>query len=365
MSRRVDDNSFETRRAEELMRIAIGLTDGTFPHPNPRVGAIVLSPSGKVLAGRAHIEPGEAHAEVAALVEAGDAAAGGTLITTLEPCTHDGRTPPCVDAIIDANIAIVFVGAEDPDARVAGSGIAQLRAAGINVITNVAGDAVRAADPGYFHQRTTGMPRVTLKLASTLDGQAAAADGTSRWITGTEARDDAHLLRAQSDAVVIGAGTLRVDDPRLDVRLEGYEGHQPRPVIVGGSRLLPKTAKLYERDPILFLPDEARAPDGVSDVIVAPGIDGVDLTTLLKHLGAMGIIEVLVEGGPTLAGSLLRDDLVDHLVLYVGAKIGAGTGVPLVGGTFPTIGSARGVDIVAVKHLGPDLRLDATPTVGA
>ena len=361
MSRRVDDNSFDTRRADELMRIAVGLTEGSFPHPNPRVGALVLSPSGTVLASAAHQRPGEPHAEVAALAEAGDEAAGGTLVSTLEPCSHHGRTPPCVDAIIEARIATVFVGAEDPDHRVSGQGIDALRRAGIHVIEGVAVDDVYAADPGYFHHRKTGLPRVTLKYATTLDGQAAAADRTSQWITGPEAREDAHRLRAENDAVAIGAGTLRSDDPRLDVRLDGHAGFQPRPIIIGGSKALPEAARVYARDPLLFLPDAGRAPEAVSDVIVAPGIDGVDLNTVLKHLGAMGIIDVLVEGGPSLSGSLLRDGLVDRLVVYIGAKLGRGTGIPAVGGVFSTIDAAMEVDITSVTPLGPDLRIDAAP----
>ena len=361
MSRRVDDNRSETRRAEELMRRAVGLTDDTYPHPNPRVGAIVLSLSGTMLASAAHQRPGEPHAEVAALAEAGDEAAGGTLVSTLEPCSHYGRTPPCVDAIIEARIATVFVGAEDPDHRVSGMGIAALRRAGIRVIEGVAVADVYAADPGYFHHRKTGLPRVTLKYATTLDGQAAAADRTSQWITGPEARENAHGLRAKSDAVVIGAGTLRSDDPRLDVRLDGYAGHQPRPIIIGGSRALPEAARVYESDPLLFLPDAGRAPDAVSDVIVAPGIDGVDLNTVLKHLGAMGIIDALVEGGPSLSGSLLRGGLVDRLVVYVGAKLGRGIGMPAVGGVFETIDAALDVQITAITTLGPDVRIDATP----
>jgi len=362
MSRRVDDNSFETRRAEELMRIAVGLTGDTSPHPNPRVGALVLSSSGAMLAGHAHIAPGEPHAEVAALAEAGEAAAGGTLFSTLEPCVHHGRTPPCVEAIIGADIATVFVGVEDPDERVSGQGITALRQAGIEVVVGVAGDEVYQADPGYFHHRKTGIPRVTLKMASTLDGQAAAADRSSQWITGVEAREDAHRLRGASDAVVVGAGTLRADDPRLDVRIDGYTGRQPRPVVVGGTKKLPDTAAVYERDPILFLPDAAGAPAGISDVIVAPGPDGVDLNTMLKHLGAMGIIDLLVEGGPALAGAMLRDGHVDELVVYLGAKVGAGTGLPMVGGSFGSIDAARDVQITSVTRLGTDLRIDATPT---
>lgn len=359
MSRRVDDNPFDARRAEWLMQVAVGLTDGTYPHPNPRVGALVLNRNGELRGSHAHLAPGKAHAEVVALAEAGSEAAGGTLVTTLEPCTHHGRTPPCVDAIIEAGIEAVIVGAVDPDRRVAGGGIEALRRAGITVVDGIAVDEVRAADPGYFHHRLTGMPRVTLKFAATLDGQVAALDRSSRWITSPEAREDAHRLRARSDAVVVGAGTLRADDPRLDVRIEGYEGPQPRPVLVAGSRSLPAGAAVYARDPIVFVADATPLPAGVGDAIIAPGSDGVDLNTMLKHLGAMGIIDVLVEGGPTLAGALLRDGLVDELVVYLGARLARGVGIPTVGGLFPTMDDAVDVEITSVERLGPDVRISA------
>lgn len=359
MSRRVDDNSFDARRAEWLMQVAVGLTDGTYPHPNPRVGALVLNPAGDLRGSHAHVGPGLPHAEVVALAEAGSEAAGGTLITTLEPCTHHGRTPPCVDAILAAGIATVYVGSVDPDQRVAGGGIEALRDAGLEVIDGIAIDEVHASDPGYFHHRRTGMPRVTLKYAATLDGQAAAADRSSRWITGPEARADAHRLRARSDAVVIGAGTLRADDPRLDVRIDGYDGPQPRPVVVGGARPLPRDAAVYGRDPILFLGDGSETPPGIGDVIVAPGHGGVDLNTMLKHLGAMGFIDVLVEGGPALAGSMLRDGLVDELVVYLGAKVARGVGVPVVAGVFPSMDAAVDVELTSVERLGPDVRITA------
>lgn len=359
MSRRVDDNWFDARRAEWLMQVAVGLTDGTYPHPNPRVGALVLNPSGELRGSHAHAGPGQPHAEVVALAEAGSEAAGGTLVSTLEPCTHHGRTPPCVEAIIDAGIAAVIVGALDPDPRVAGGGIQALRSAGIDVVEGIGADEVVAADPGYFHHRSTGMPRVTLKYATTLDGQVAAADRSSRWITGPAARHDAHRLRARSDAVVVGAGTLRADDPRLDVRIDGYEGPQPRPVVVAGTRPLPAVAAVYARDPIVFVADATPVPDGVGDVVIAPGSDGVDLNTMLKQLAAMGIVDVLVEGGPTLAGALLRDGLVDELVVYVGAKVGRGVGIPAVAGLFPTMDAAVDVELTSVERLGPDVRIGA------
>jgi diaminohydroxyphosphoribosylaminopyrimidine deaminase/5-amino-6-(5-phosphoribosylamino)uracil reductase len=342
------------------MRRAIGLTRDTHPHPNPRVGAIVLSPQGEIVAERAHQRAGEAHAEAAALAEAGPAAHGATLVCTLEPCSHHGRTPPCVDAIIESGIATVVVGALDPDRRVAGRGIAALRAAGINVVTDVATPAVLANDPGYFHQRTTGRPLVTLKSALTLDGQAAAADGTARWITGPAAREDGHRLRSESDVILVGAGTVISDDPRLDVRLENYHGPHPRPVIVAGRRPLPPDAQLLQRDALVVTDGiHEMTPPGVAHVSM-PGRDGVDLDGLIAYLGAQGVLTVLIEGGPTLAGSAIRAGLVDHLVLYYGPKLGVGTGIPGIAGTFRTIAEARPVTVESVTVLGDDLKIEAT-----
>ena len=237
-----------------LIREAISHASGTHPHPNPRVGAIVLDATGTVAGVGSHAGRGAPHAEVVALREAGDRAAGGTLVVTLEPCDHEGVTPPCTGAVIGAGVARVVVGAVDPDRRVSGRGIERLRAAGIDVVAGVGAGLVEAADPGYFHQRRTGRPRVTLKWAATLDGQAAAADGSARWISSPESRADGHLLRAESDAVMVGAGTVIADDPDLTVRLDGYRGPQPRPVVIAGHRALPPRARLMGRDPIVYTP---------------------------------------------------------------------------------------------------------------
>jgi diaminohydroxyphosphoribosylaminopyrimidine deaminase/5-amino-6-(5-phosphoribosylamino)uracil reductase len=359
VTRRVDDNMVSERRAEELMRRAVALAAGTNPHPNPRVGAIVLSPDGRVQAARAHAGPGAAHAEAAALEEAGPAARGGTLIVTLEPCTHHGHTPPCADAVIDSGIARVVVGATDPDDRVSGAGVRRLSEAGIEVIAGVAAADVHAADPGYFHHRRTGRPRVTLKMAMTLDGQVAAADGTSQWITGREARADAHRLRASVDAVMIGAGTLRSDDPRLDVRLDGYDGPQPLPIVVAGSRPLPVRARLYLRNPLVYSPtDQLAVPDGV-EVVSTGAADAVDLDLALKDLGARGVVDLLVEGGPTLAAALLHRGLADTIIVYVGSTLAGGTGVAPFAGVFSTIEAARPVQITNAQRLGADIRIDA------
>jgi diaminohydroxyphosphoribosylaminopyrimidine deaminase/5-amino-6-(5-phosphoribosylamino)uracil reductase len=338
------------------MAMAAGITVGTHPHPNPRVGAVVISTDGSVLAAAPHLGPGDRHAEVAALEAAGVAAVGGTVVVTLEPCDHQGFTPPCTRAIIDAGITKVVVGASDPDARVRGRGMSRLQDAGIEVIELDSATAL-AVDPGYFHQRRTGRPLVTLKTAMTIDGQVAALDRSSQWITSAEAREDGHRLRAASDAVLVGAGTLIADDPVLDVRIAGYEGPQPRPIVVAGVRPLPASSRLLGRDPLVYSP---RPSDLVAETVVIDGPAGVDLDAVMKDLGARGVIDLLVEGGPTLAAGMLRRGLIDRLVVYVGAKLAGGAGLGPFAGAFETLGDAVNVEIVDVVSLGGDLRIEAS-----
>jgi diaminohydroxyphosphoribosylaminopyrimidine deaminase/5-amino-6-(5-phosphoribosylamino)uracil reductase len=328
------------------MRLALEATRATFPHPNPRVGAVLSSPDGAILSVTAHHRAGAAHAEVLALDAVADAA-GGTLHVTLEPCNHDGRTPPCTDAIIEAGIDKVFVGVTDPDERVAGSGIERLREAGIEVITGALVDEIIANDPGYYHHRTTGLPLVTLKLAATLDGQVGAADGTSKWITSPESREDAHRLRGANDVVIVGVGTIIADDPLLDVRLDGYVGPQPRPVIMAGARSIPPDRRVLDRDPIVYRPQ---------------GSPTVDPVTVVKDLGTRGYVSAMVEGGPTIAAAFLNAGLVDRLVWYTAAKLASGRGTPAVAGVFETMADITTIDITDVDRVGPDIRITATIT---
>jgi diaminohydroxyphosphoribosylaminopyrimidine deaminase / 5-amino-6-(5-phosphoribosylamino)uracil reductase len=330
---------------EHWMGLSIELARGARPHPNPRVGAVILD-RGETIVGRGtHAGPGTPHAEVIALLQAGAAANGGTLYVTLEPCAHYGRTPPCTDAIIAAGIARVVIGAQDPDRRVSGRGIRLLRDAGIHVTVGVSEEESVALDPGYFRHRRTGLPYVTLKTAATLDGQIAAADGSSQWITSEEARLDAHRLRAEVDAVMVGTGTVLADDPLLTVRIPGYEGPQPLPVIAVGRRSLPSTARVLERNPIVLTP--------------ADGTDRVDLPDALSSLAADGILDILVESGPTLATSLLKAGLVDRVVLYFGSAIAGGRGRGIFEGTFETLSDMRPVTVRDVSEMSGAVRIEA------
>jgi diaminohydroxyphosphoribosylaminopyrimidine deaminase/5-amino-6-(5-phosphoribosylamino)uracil reductase len=296
--------------------------------PNPWVGA-VISPGGFEGATR---PPGGPHAEIVALAEAGEAARGATIIVTLEPCAHHGRTPPCVDAIIEAGIARVVVGIEDPDPNVSGKGIARLREAGIEVEVGVLADEVRAQLAPYLKHRRTGRPWLVLKLAASMDGRTAAPDGSSQWITGEEARADAHRLRAESDAVIVGAGTVRADDPSLTVR--HVDGRDPLRVVLGKA---PPDAKVQ---PALELQG--------------------DLHDVLDELGGRGVLQAVVEGGPTVAGAFHRAGLVDRYVIYLAPVLfGGDDGRPLFTGPgAPTIGDVWRGRITNVERLGDDLKLE-------
>ncbi len=338
-----------------LMEEACALARKLHPHPNPRVGALVVAADGTVVGRGAHEARGALHAEILALREAGDAARGSTVVVTLEPCKHQGTTPPCTEALIAAGVSRVVVGVGDPDERVSGAGIAALRDAGIDVVMGPDPDAAEEVDPGHFHHRRTGRPLVTLKLAMTLDGQTAGADGSSQWITCEEARRDAHVLRSRSDAVAVGAGTILADDPRLTVRLAGFTGPQPVPVVIAGRRPLPAAATIFGRDPIVY----AAAPIDVPGEVVVVG-DGarVDLDAVLTDLGKREVVDLLVEGGPTLAAGFEQAGLVDRMVLYLAGVVAGGVGRPAFEGVFETISAQRKVEILDVRRIGPDIRVE-------
>jgi diaminohydroxyphosphoribosylaminopyrimidine deaminase/5-amino-6-(5-phosphoribosylamino)uracil reductase len=325
--------------------------------PNPRVGAVIASPSGEIVGEGVTCPPPGRHAEVVALEAAGDRATGATLYTTLEPCSHHGRTPPCADALVAAGIRRVVVALEDPDPQVAGAGLAALRAAGVEVQVGVAADLAGEQLAAYLKHRRTGRPLVVLKLATTLDGRTAAPDGSSRWITGPEARRDAHLLRQQSDAVLVGVGTVRADDPELTVRLDTAAGADPRDVATrdhGTAQAAPSA-----RQPLRVV--LGRVPDGAR-VLPALEMSG-ELDAVLDELGRRDVLQLLVEGGASVARDFHAAGLVDRYVVYVApALLGGDDGRPVLAGP-----GARTMDQVwrgrlrSVRTLGDDIRIEVEP----
>jgi diaminohydroxyphosphoribosylaminopyrimidine deaminase/5-amino-6-(5-phosphoribosylamino)uracil reductase len=232
-----------------------------------------------------------------------------------------------------------------------------LEAEGIEVVGPLATEEVEGMDPGYFHHRRTGRPLFTLKAAATLDGWIAARDGSSQWISGPLARSDGHRLRAAADAVMVGAGTLRSDDPRLTVRVAGYGGPQPRAVVVAGRSPIPTSRRLWDRDFLIVTPQLHEGFE-MGRQLTAPGEDGlVDLKTAAQLLGEQGILEVLVEGGPSLAGAMWREGLIDRGVFYLAGRMAGGVGRPVMRGVFETLSEAEQVIIDDLGRVGEDVRL--------
>ena len=327
-------------RALELARLGPG------HGPNPRVGCVLLGTDGAVLGEGWHRGAGTAHAEVAALAAARAAGAdprGATAVVTLEPCSHTGRTGPCARALIDAGITRVVLAVADPGAA-SGSGAAVLRAAGVEVIAGVGAAEVEDLLEVWLHAVRAGRPWVTVKTAASLDGRVAAADGTSRWITSAAARDHAHGVRAQVDAIAVGTGTLLADDPALTAReAGGLAGHQPVRVVVG-RRPVPTDAAV-------------RGPGGALVQLMTH-----DVAEVLAALAAREVRHLLVEGGPTLTTAFLRAGAVDEVHAYV-APVLLGGGTPVVGDLGrPSIADALRMTTRAVHSLGPDVLLVARPT---
>ena len=328
-------------RARELGEGVLGTTS-----PNPPVGAVVLTADGDVAGEGATSPPGGPHAEVHALRQAGERARGGTAVVTLEPCAHTGRTGPCADALLAAGVARVVVAVLEPTTQ-AGGGAQRLRDAGVEVVTGVEQDA---AEQGALAGWLTGVreqrPFVVWKVGSTLDGRVAAADGTSRWITGETARAAVHRLRATCDAVLVGSGTVLADDPQLTVR--GPDGQdaprQPLRVVLDRRGRVPAGARVLD----------GAAPTHVSRA--------VDPAALLAELFDLDVRRVLLEGGPRLAAAFLRAGLVDEAVVHLAPKL-LGAGPSLVGDLgIPTITGALQLDVVDVTHLGGDVAIRLRPS---
>lgn len=305
--------------------------------PNPWVGAAIELADGSIVTGATQ-PPGGNHAEIEALQAAGDAARGATIATTLEPCSHVGRTGPCTAALIEAGIERVIIGVEDPDPNVAGTGVTALRDAGIEVIVGIHHDRIAEQLRPYLHHRRTDRPWVVAKMAATLDGRTAAPDRTSQWISSIESRTDTHRLRAESQAILVGAGTVRADDPSLTVRL--VDGPDPQRVVLGTA---PEGAKVH---PCL----EWRG----------------DLDDLLDHLGGEGVLQLMIEGGAVTVAQFLDAGLIDRLVVYLApALFGGDDARPMfLGDGVGTIDDLRRGRFVSVERVGVDLRLEYEPNRG-
>lgn len=328
--------------------------------PNPAVGCVIVK-DGRILGRARTADGGRPHAETQALFQAGTGAKGATAYITLEPCAHTGKTPPCANALIAAGIARVVCALPDPDTRVAGRGFEMLRAAGIVVDTGLMAEDAAALNAGYLKHRQFGLPFLTLKLATSLDGRIATQTGESRWITGPAARQYLHLMRSQHDAVLIGAGTARSDDPMLDIRLQGYAGPHPARVVVSHGLDIPLQGRLmasaHEIRTILLCADNCPQPQ--RDRFTEMGAEVISCTpqqpeTALRKLAERGLTRVLCEGGGMLAASLIKAQLVDEFAIFTaGLALGA-TGRAAIGP----------LDIDAMAD-HPRFQLHSTQRIGA
>jgi len=371
MSRPTSDRDGTDRahmaRALDLAARGLNTTD-----PNPRVGCVLVR-GGETLGEGWHERAGEAHAEVAALKAARGDVRGATAYVSLEPCSHTGRTPPCADALIAAGIGRVVCASVDPNPRVAGEGIERLRGAGISVSVGILENEAHALNPGFFSRFERGRPHVRLKLAMSLDGRTAPAGGRAMWISGEAARADVQRWRARSSAVLTGAGTVRADDPRLDVRWAyGPWIRQPLRAVLDATLGCPPEAKVFAREgALVFASEEAASaaaarlarhlPPVVVERVPATG-HRLDLQAVLARLTGLEVNELLVECGPRLAAAFLEEGLVDEWIIYVAPRLLGADAAPLTALTGLDAQSSSGAfDIMSVERFDTDVRLVLEP----
>lgn len=358
------------QQALALARESIGLTE-----PNPRVGCVISRPDGRVIGSGRTQEAGGPHAEVMALRDAqarGESVAGATAHVTLEPCAHHGRTPPCCDALIAARLGRVVYALDDPFPQVAGQGAARLRAAGVQVESldsSPLADEARELNIGFFSRVQRGRPWLRMKVAITLDGRTALQNGVSQWITGVAARTDGHAWRKRAGALLTGVGTVRDDDPRLDVRLVETP-RQPLRVIVDSNLQTPPVARILDAPGSVLIyaavdgesPQRAALQARGAEIAVARNPQGkVDLAALLDDLGRRGVNELHVEAGHKLNGSFVQAGLVDEFLVYVAPKLlGAGRELATFG-PLQTMAEVVPLRFVSATPVGDDLRILARP----
>lgn len=358
------DDTFWMNWALTLAAQGLGLTS-----PNPAVGALLVQ-DGAIVAEAAHVRAGGPHAEAAALRAAGERARGATCYVTLEPCAHHGRTPPCADALIAAGVARVVVACRDLNPLVDGRGIERLRAAGVEVTVGVLEAEARSQNRAFFCRVTNGRPHVTLKSAMTLDGKIAAADGTSRWITGEAAREEAHRMRFVADAVLVGVGTVLRDDPALTVRLPGAPPKEPWRVVADSRLRTPPDARVMTAgDPArTILACVGPAPDGPLAALRARGArvlelaangENVDLRGLLQALAELDVVAVLAEGGAELGAGLLDAGLVDRVAFFLAPRLLGGRTAPgPLGGPGRALKEALSLTGITCRKIGEDILIE-------
>lgn len=353
------------QQALALARDAIGLSE-----PNPRVGCVLVSADGQRVLGQGYTQPsGQAHAEIMALRDAaarGHAVNGATAYVSLEPCSHHGRTGPCCDALVAAGVGRVVAALPDPNPLVAGEGFARLRAAGVDVIIGPGADESRELNIGFFSRMVRALPWVRMKIAASLDGRTALENGASQWITSAEARADGHAWRARAGAVLTGIGTVRDDNPRLDVRAVPTP-RQPHVAVVDSRLETSPDANFFQPGRRLIIygavqdaQREAALAARGAEVVLLPGPGGkVDLPALLRDLAARGVNELHVEAGHKLNGSLVREGLVDELLVYLAPKlIGLGREMAHFG-PLADLAAAVPLQFRSSERVGPDLRIIA------
>ena len=346
-------------RALQLARRGLYTTD-----PNPRVGCVIVK-DGKIIGEGWHVRAGEPHAEILALNQAGSHAHSAGVYLTLEPCCHHGRTPPCTQALIKAGVKRVVAAMRDPNPQVAGKGFKELEQQGITVAAGLMEAEAAALNPGFIQRMQHGRPYVRIKLAASLDGRTAMANGESKWITGEAARADVQKWRARSSAILTGVSTVLADDPSLDVR-DMDIGRQPLRIIVDSTLRMPPTARMLHRKGrtlvVTASHDAGRADAlkraGAEVLVLSTAQQGIDLAALMRHLTLLEVNELLVEAGATLCGAMLKANLVDELVLYYaphvmgGAERGMFTLPPLA-----RMADRTSFEITDVRAIGQDWRM--------
>lgn len=358
------------KKALKLAEKASGITS-----PNPMVGAVLVK-GGKIIAEDYHRKPGSPHAEALVIQEAGEKAKGGILYVNLEPCCHtDKLTPPCTKTIINAGIKKVVIGMKDPNPKVSGKGIEELKKVGVEVISGILEANAKKVNEAYIKHITTGKPFVILKVAMTLDGKIATPEGKSQWITGEKAREEVHKLRSSVDAIMTAIGTIKADDPQLTVRVQRFKGSKvqrvrnPKRIVIDPNLEIPMDAKVLQTPPETFLIVSSKG-QGAKDkkkILIDRGIqiieyegEKLDLKWLMEKLGSMEITSVLVEGGSSLNAYALKDSIVDKVMFFIAPKIigGKESFSAVGGGTFRKLTDAYQLKDIKLKRIGEDILIE-------